>query len=42
MNFHKITSSQRWAAGAVGLAIVLAFFRVRKSIHSDEANLLKN
>lgn len=30
------------AEAAVGLAIVLAFFRVRKTIHSDEANLLKN
>ena len=30
------------AEAAVGLAIVLAFFRVRKSIHSDDANLLKN
>lgn len=30
------------AEAAVGLAIVLAFFRVRKTIHSDDANLLKN
>jgi NADH-quinone oxidoreductase subunit K len=27
---------------AVGLAIVLAFFRVRKSVRSDEADLLRN
>jgi NADH:ubiquinone oxidoreductase subunit K len=26
----------------VGLAIVLAFFRVRKTIRSDEADLLRN
>jgi NADH-quinone oxidoreductase subunit K len=30
------------AEAAVGLAIVLAFFRVRKTIRSDEADLLKN
>ena len=29
------------AAAAVGLAIVLALFRVRKSVLSDEINLLK-
>lgn len=29
------------AAAAVGLAIVLALFRVRKTIMSDEINLLK-
>ena len=29
------------AAAAVGLAIVLALFRVRKTIFSDEINLLK-
>lgn len=29
------------AAAAVGLAIVLAFFRVRKTVFSDEMNLLK-
>ncbi len=29
------------AAAAVGLAIVLALFRVKKSIYSDEINLLK-
>ncbi len=30
------------AEAAVGLAIVLAFFRVRKTIRSDEADLLRN
>lgn len=30
------------AEAAVGLAIVLAFFRLRKTVRSDEANLLKN
>jgi NADH-quinone oxidoreductase subunit K len=30
------------AEAAVGLAVVLAFFRVRKTIRSDEADLLKN
>jgi NADH-quinone oxidoreductase subunit K len=30
------------AEAAVGLAIVLAFFRVRKSVRSDEADLLRN
>jgi NADH-quinone oxidoreductase subunit K len=27
---------------AIGLAIVLAFFRVRKTIRSDDADLLRN
>jgi len=27
---------------AVGLAIVLSFYRLRQTIHSDEANLLKH
>jgi len=30
------------AEAAVGLAIVLAFFRLRGSVRSDEANSLKN
>jgi NADH-quinone oxidoreductase subunit K len=30
------------AEAAVGLAIVLAFFRVRKTIRSDEADLLRS
>ena len=30
------------AEAAVGLAIILAFFRVRKSVRSDEADLLRN
>jgi NADH-quinone oxidoreductase subunit K len=30
------------AEAAVGLAIVLAFFRLRKTIRSDEADLLRN
>jgi NADH-quinone oxidoreductase subunit K len=30
------------AEAAVGLAIVLAFFRVRRTVRSDEADLLKN
>jgi NADH-quinone oxidoreductase subunit K len=30
------------AEAAVGLAIVLAFFRLRSSVRSDEATLLKN
>lgn len=30
------------AEAAVGLAIVLSFFRVRKTIRSDEADLLRN
>ena len=30
------------AEAAVGLAIVLAFFRLRSSVRSDEANTLKN
>ena len=30
------------AEAAVGLAIVLAFFRLRNTIRSDEANTLKN
>ena len=30
------------AEAAVGLAIVLAFFRLRSSVRSDEANSLKN
>ncbi len=30
------------AEAAVGLAIVLAFFRLRGSVRSDEANTLKN
>jgi NADH-quinone oxidoreductase subunit K len=30
------------AEAAVGLAIVLAFFRLRRSVRSDEATLLKN
>lgn len=30
------------AEAAVGLAIVLAFYRVRKTIRSDEADLLRN
>ena len=30
------------AAAAVGLTIVLAFFRVRKTVRSDEADLLRN
>jgi NADH-quinone oxidoreductase subunit K len=30
------------AEAAVGLAIVLAFFRVRRSIRSDDADLLRN
>ena len=30
------------AEAAVGLAIVLAFFRVRKTVRSDEAHLLRN
>ena len=30
------------AEAAVGLAIVLAFFRVRKTIRSDDADLLRN
>lgn len=30
------------AEAAVGLAIVLAFFRLRSTVRSDEANTLKN
>ena len=30
------------AEAAVGLAIVLAFFRARKTVRSDEADLLRN
>jgi NADH-quinone oxidoreductase subunit K len=30
------------AEAAVGLAIVLAFFRLRSSVRSDEANVLKH
>jgi NADH-quinone oxidoreductase subunit K len=30
------------AEAAVGLAIVLSFFRLRKTIRSDEADLLRN
>ena len=30
------------AEAAVGLAIVLAFFRVRHTVRADEADLLKN
>lgn len=30
------------AEAAVGLAVVLAFFRVRKTIRSDDADLLRN
>jgi NADH-quinone oxidoreductase subunit K len=30
------------AEAAVGLAIVLAFFRVRRTVRSDDADLLKN
>jgi len=30
------------AEAAVGLAIVLAFFRLRQTVRSDEANTLKN
>lgn len=30
------------AEAAIGLAIVLAFFRVRKTIRSDDADLLRN
>ena len=30
------------AEAAVGLAIVLAFFRLRKTVRSDRADLLKN
>lgn len=30
------------AEAAVGLAIVLSFFRVRKSVRSDDADLLRN
>lgn len=30
------------AEAAVGLAIVLAFFRVRRTVRADEADLLKN
>jgi NADH-quinone oxidoreductase subunit K len=30
------------AEAAVGLAIVLAFYRVRKTVRSDEAELLRN
>lgn len=30
------------AEAAVGLAIVLAFFRVRQTVRADEADLLKN
>ncbi len=30
------------AEAAVGLAIVLAFFRLRKTVRSDSADLLKN
>lgn len=30
------------AEAAVGLAIVLSFFRVRKTVRSDEADLLRN
>ena len=30
------------AEAAVGLAIVLAFFRTRKTIRSDDADLLRN
>ena len=30
------------AEAAVGLAIVLAFFRLRKTVRSDEANTLKH
>ncbi len=30
------------AEAAVGLAIVLAFFRVRRSVRSDDADLLRN
>jgi NADH-quinone oxidoreductase subunit K len=30
------------AEAAVGLAIVLAFFRVRKTVRSDDADLLRN
>ncbi len=30
------------AEAAIGLAIVLAFFRVRKTVRSDDADLLRN
>jgi NADH-quinone oxidoreductase subunit K len=30
------------AEAAVGLAIVIAFFRVRKTVRSDQADLLRN
>lgn len=30
------------AEAAIGLAIVLSFFRVRKSVRSDDADLLRN
>lgn len=30
------------AEAAVGLAIVLAFFRVRRSVRSDDADILRN
>lgn len=30
------------AEAAVGLAIVLAFYKLKKSVHSDEADLLKH
>lgn len=30
------------AAAAVGLAIVIALYRLRKTVDADEANLLKN
>ena len=30
------------AEAAVGLAIVLAFYRIRKTVRSDEADLLRN
>ncbi len=30
------------AEAAVGLAIVLSFFRLRKTVHSDRADTLKN
>jgi len=30
------------AEAAVGLALVISFYRLKKSVHSDDANLLKH
>jgi NADH-quinone oxidoreductase subunit K len=49
LHFYLLLAAALFATGAVGfllrrnlLAIVLAFFRLRSSVRSDEANTLKN